>query len=264
VIRALVLAALLAGGAAAAGQIDDLSRLPAADVVLLGEVHDNPAHHAAQAQGLSAVSPAAVVWEMLTPEQAAHLPDDLSDPHAVSAAVGWQGSGWPDFALYHPLMLAAPGARHLGAGVPRDRVLRAFDAPLAEVFGPGAARFGLDADLPGAETALRQADLMAAHCDALPEAMLPGMLAAQRLRDGELARVALRALAETGGPVAVITGNGHARADWGVPALIGRADPGVRVLSVGMLEAAPETAPPFDLWLVTAPAARDDPCAAFR
>ena len=31
-----------------------------------------------------------------------------------------------------------------------------------------------------------------------------------------------------------------------------------------LMEAAPDRVPPFDLWLVTPPAAREDPCAAFR
>lgn len=265
--KILMACALLVGaGPAAAGPIGpaDLLSLPPADVVLLGEVHDNPHHHAAQAQALAAIRPAAVVWEMLTPEQAARLPRDLSDAAAVAAAVGWEGSGWPDFAMYHPLMLAAPDALHLGAGVPRDRARRVFAEPLAQVFGPLAARFGLNGALPPDEQAAREADMQAAHCDALPEHLLPGMVAAQRLRDAELARVALAALADAGPPVAIITGNGHARTDWGVPVLIGRLNPSARVLSLGMFEAAPDGAPPHDLWLVTPPAEREDPCAAFR
>lgn len=244
--------------------LDDLSRLPPAEIVLLGEVHDNPHHHAAQAAALAAIRPAAVVWEMLTADQAARLPQDLSDPDTVAEAVGWAGSGWPDFAMYHPLFLAAPDALHLGAGVPRERARRVFEAPLAEVFGPLAPRFGLDRDLPAAEQAAREAEMQAAHCDALPAHLLPGMVAAQRLRDAELARLALAALADAGPPVAIVTGNGHARTDWGVPALIAAQVPGLRVLSVGMLETEPGAPPPFDLWLVTPPAERADPCAAFR
>jgi uncharacterized iron-regulated protein len=257
---------LMASGPAASGPIglSDLVALPLAEVVILGEVHDNPHHHAAQAQALAALRPAAVVWEMLTPAQAARLPRDLSDPEAVAAAVDWAGSGWPDFSMYHPLFQAAPEARHLGAGVPRERARRVFSEPLAQVFGPLAAQFGLDRDLPPEEQAAREAEMQAAHCHALPAHLLPGMVAAQRLRDAELARQALAALADAGPPVAVITGNGHARTDWGVPALIRAQAPGARVLSVGMLEAEPEGAPPFDRWLVTPPAERDDPCAAFR
>ncbi len=105
---------------------------------------------------------------------------------------------------------------------------------------------------------------MAAHCDALPEGMLGGMVEAQRLRDAAMARAVIAALAETGGPVAVITGNGHARLDWGLPRALERAAPEVEVLSIAQFESAPEEDMPFDLWLVTDPVEREDPCAVFE
>ena len=80
----------------------------------------------------------------------------------------------------------------------------------------------------------------------------------------EKARAVVQAMDATGGPVAVITGNGHARKDWGVPAVLAVAAPDLSVLSLGQFEAAPEGAAPYDLHLVTAPADRDDPCEAFR
>ena len=132
---------------------------------------------------------------------------------------------------------------------------------VAERFGPDAARFGLVGDLPGAQQAEREALQMAAHCDALPEDMLPGMVMIQRLRDATLARTVVQALEDTGGPVVVITGNGHARTDWGMPALLPE---GLNVVSVAQLEAAPEGPQPHDAWIVTPPVAREDPCAAFR
>lgn len=233
-------------------------------MVVLGEVHDNALHHRNQAAAVAALRPAAVVWEMLTPGQAARVPADPGDLAALDAAIGWSDSGWPELALYHPIFVAAQGARHAGAAVPRAEARRVFAEPLPVVFGPEAEAFGLAADLPEAEAAERGQEMIDSHCGALPEAMVPGMIAAQRLRDAALAQAALRALAETGGPVAVITGNGHARRDWAVPALIARAAPEVTVLSLGQLEAPPEAPPPYDLWLVTEPAERPDPCAGFR
>jgi uncharacterized iron-regulated protein len=103
-----------------------------------------------------------------------------------------------------------------------------------------------------------------AHCNALPEDILPGMVEAQRLRDAALARAVIAAVQEAGPPVLVITGNGHARRDWAIPRMLRRAEPDLTVLSIGQLEATPEDPPPFDLWLVTEPAERGDPCAAFR
>ncbi|WP_126974586.1 ChaN family lipoprotein [Frigidibacter oleivorans] len=236
-----------------------------AQVVVLGEVHDNPAHHAHQAQAVAALRPAALVFEMLTPEQAARATPDLrDDAAALAAALEWERSGWPDFAMYHPIFAAARGARVYGAALPRDAVRRSVAEGAAAVFGPDAPRFGLDRPLPAPEQALREAEQMEAHCRAMPEDLMPGMVEAQRLRDAALAEAALQALADTGGPVAVIAGSGHARSDWGVPALIRLAEPGITVLSVGQVEAPAAPDQPFDRWIVTPPAERDDPCAALR
>ncbi|MCB1387652.1 MAG: ChaN family lipoprotein [Rhodobacteraceae bacterium] len=242
----------------------DLDRLPPAAVVILGEVHDNPRHHLNQARAIAALRPTAVVWEMLTPGQAARMPAVRDDPAEVAAALGWEGSGWPDFADYFPIVETAQAARHYGAGVPRRSAQRAFAEGAAAVFGPEAALFGLDLPLPEGERARREDEQFEAHCRAMPREMMGGMVEAQRLRDATLARVALEALAETGGPVAVIAGVGHARTDSGVPTLLQRASPGVSVLALGQTEGDPGPDAPWDLWLVTPPAERPDPCATLR
>lgn len=243
---------------------EDLSGLPAADVVILGEVHDNPAHHRNQARAVAALAPGALVFEMLTADQAARItPENRADPEALAEVLDWAGSGWPDFALYHPIMRAAPGAHILGGGLPRDVVRRAVSQGAAALFGSESARYGLDRALSPGEQAQREREQATAHCDALPPDLLPGMVAAQRLRDAALARAVVRAVEAGQTPVAVITGNGHARRDRGIPVYLGAALPGLRVLSLGQIEAAPPGDPPFDLWLVTEPAGRDDPCAAF-
>lgn len=241
-----------------------LETLPPARITVLGEVHDNPQHHLNQARAVAALQPAAVVWEMLTPEQAARMPADRSDPVALDAALGWSGSGWPDFALYFPIVTAAGEARHVGAAVPRPEAQRAFAEGAATVFGEGAALFGLDQPLPAEEQALREADQFTAHCEAMPREMMAGLVEAQRLRDAALARAALDALEATGGPVAVIAGSGHARSDWGIPAALALAAPEVSVLALGQVEADPGPDAPWDLWLITEPVDRPDPCEAFR
>ena len=261
----------LAHSAAQAAQIfpDALDTLPPADVVILGEVHDNPIHHSHQARAVAALRPTALVFEMLSPEQAGlamGLP--RGDGKALGQALQWEESGWPDFAMYHPIFTAAPHAALYGAALPREDVRRAFSEGAASVFGAEAAQYGLTIALDAEDQSRREAEQMAAHCDALPPEMLPGMVQAQRLRDAALARAVLQALDATGGPVAVITGTGHARTDTGIPAALAQAAPQLRVLSIGQLEAAPgtaiETAPPYDLWIITAPTPRDDPCAVFR
>ena len=262
----LALFCILLAPMAQAGEISlaALSDLPPADVVFLGEIHDNPLHHKGQARAVAAIHPPAVVFEMLSPTQAARItPALLRDRDALQQALGWNASGWPDFAIYYPVFQALGGARVYGAARPRAAVRRAFEEGAAAVFGPGAGRLGLDRPLPSAELAAREDEQFQDHCEAMPRDLMGGMVEAQRLRDADLAQAALTALSETGGPVVVITGKGHARRDWGAPALLRVAAPERRLLTVGFLEHAPEAPPPFDFWVVTDPTLREDPCKAF-
>lgn len=239
-------------------------KMAQAHVVFLGEVHDNPAHHEKQAEFIAALQPSAVVYEMLTSDVAAALtPADLASSQAFDAATGWSQSGWPDLAMYWPVVMAAP-AKIYGAALPRPQARAAMKDGIASYFGSGAAEYGLMAPLPTDQQTQREAMQMTAHCDALPETLLPGMVALQRLRDAMLARAALTALEDTGGPVVVIAGNGHARADWGAPSYVARVRPDLRFFAVAQTEGDAEPDPAFDLVLGGPVIDRPDPCAAFR
>ncbi len=236
----------------------------AQDVVVMGEIHDNPFHHAEQAARVTALDPAAIVFEMLTEDQAAAVTPLLrDDAAALEAALGWTASGWPDFAMYYPIF-AASAARIYGAAVPRENARRAMEAGIAGAFPGDAPLYGLDRPLPADEQAMREALQMAAHCDALPPEMLPPMVEVQRLRDAMLARAVMQAMADTGGPVAVITGNGHARRDWGVPSYLSRLDPALKVHVLGQTEDGAALDGGFDEVLSHPAIDRPDPCAAFR
>ena len=185
-----------------------------AQVLFLGEQHDNPAHHARQAEIVAEVQPRALVWEMLTPAKTdAITPELIGDAEALEARLGWEASGWPDFGMYHLIFAAAPEAAHYGAALPREEARRVMGEEIADVFGEGAVAYGLRDALPVEQQQTREALQLAAHCDAMPAEMLPMMVGIQRLRDALIAEAAVLALQETGGPVAVITGNGHARLD---------------------------------------------------
>jgi uncharacterized iron-regulated protein len=241
------------------------SSVSAQDVLILGEIHDNPRHHDVQAERVASFAPSAIVFEMLTPDQARMVtPENRADPDELAAALEWTTSGWPDFAMYHPIFMAAPDARIFGAQVPRNVARAAFETGIVQAFGGDASVYGLADPLPDEEQQAREAMQMAAHCDALPADMLPGMVQIQRLRDAELARAVVEAMAETGGPVAVITGNGHARRDWGVPVYLEKAAPELELHVVGQTEDDATLNGVFDE-VVSAPSVdRPDPCAAFK
>lgn len=254
-------AAPVAADAVSPARLDDL---PSADVVLLGEVHDTPRHHENQARAVAALKPKALVFEMLTPAQADRIsPEARRSSDALALTTGWDTSGWPDISLYWPIFAAAPAAAILGAGVARDDMVGLKEKGPAALFGPEANRFALDRPLPAEVQQAAEEDQRLAHCDLLPDHLLPMMVDAQRLRDAALARATLRALEDHGPPVVVIAGSGHVR-EGAVPAMLRTAVPDLRVISVGQVEEGAAAQQPFDLWIVTPPEPRDDPCAALR
>jgi uncharacterized iron-regulated protein len=233
------------------------------DVHVLGEVHDNPTHHAAQARLTALIAPKVVVWEMLTPAQAAAIEGvDHRDLAAMEAALGWADSGWPDFAMYHPIFVAAGDAVHVGAALPRAEVRRAVEETAAAVLGARAEGWPMG-PLPEDEQEAREDEQQLAHCNALPMAMLGGMVEAQRMRDWALASAAVAAVEMGQGRVVVITGSGHARKDWGAPALIAAARPEISVWSLGQVEGAVDPDAPYDAVVTAPPPEREDPCLAF-
>ena len=237
----------------------------AADIALLGEVHDNPAHHLEQARIVAAMQPAALVFEMLTPAQVSAAEGvDRRDMAALAGALGWADSGWPDFQIYAPVFAAAPMAQLYGAGLPRAEARAAYSNGISESFGAFSEAYGLTKDLPADQMQARLTLQFQAHCEAIPRESLTPMVALQRLRDAYLARAAMQALLETGGPVAVITGNGHARSDWGATALIRQLDAEITVIALGQSEEGQTLDGGFDLIIDSPDVDRGDPCDAFR
>lgn len=251
-------------------QSADVLALPEAaiesQVLFLGEVHDNPAHHAVQAQWVAKLAPRAIVFEMLTEDQANAVSDDnRSDATILEAALGWESAGWPDFDMYFPIFAAAPDAAILGAGVPRERLRDLMAEDLQAVAGSDLSqRFALDLSLDPEEQTARETLQREAHCNALPEELMPRMVSVQRLRDAVLADRALDAVTRFGAPVVVITGNGHARMDWGAPALLKAAAPDVAVYALGQSEAGQGPSGVFDSIIDGPGVDRGDPCDAFK
>ena len=259
--RLLAALGIVVPAIAAHPAIADVAPPPRTDVLVLGEIHDNPAHHATQAELVARIAPAALVFEMVSPADAARV-GDVSDAAALAGTLRWEAKGWPDFATYHPIFLAAPGARIVGADVEREDLMAAMRSTAADVLGTEVVGPDLWPRSGPVLDALIE-EQRAAHCGELPEEMLPGMVEAQRLRDAALALAARAAVEDTGGPVVVITGNGHARTDTGVPFVLEALAPGLGVWSLGQLEEEDDEAP-FDAVLVTDPVERGDPCDALR
>lgn len=251
---------------------------------LLGEVHDNPAHHAIRARLLAEIAQhglhPAVVMEQFDLDhdaalQAAQAAGVDAERLASAGRLDRKGWHWP---LHEPIIEAAL-AQHL-----RVRAGNLSRATLG-VDGPGETNVGAAwrARLLGARWTDQQArdlhaEIVDSHCGLLPEAVVPRLVLAQRERDAAMAQ-ALVADATRDGAI-LIAGNGHVRADRGVPAYLhatGLPEAGARSLSVGLIEVEPgdEHAsdfpgriaadhPGFDYLWLTRKIARPDPCAEFR
>jgi uncharacterized iron-regulated protein len=262
-MRKLLLVAMICPLPAFAGEVDrfETADFLDADIVIIGEIHDDPRHHETQAEIIEMVDPKSVVFEMLTAEQAGLItPDNITSPD-LGTVLDWAQSGWPDFTTYAPIFTALDSAVVVGAAASKVESAKARDGIIA-AFGADADQFGLTLPLSKDEQATREQGMQDGHCGALPEAMLPWFVDQQRFRDASFSKAALDALAAFGGPVVVITGNGHARTDWGMPVYLSAAAPHVKVLSIGQISESDE-ATPFNLWRITTPVDRPDPCAVF-
>jgi uncharacterized iron-regulated protein len=192
-------------------------------VVLLGEVHDNAAQHALRAAALERLLAAgarpAIAFEQFDRERQADVdrarrerPGDAD--WLITQAAGTR-DGW-DWSLYRPFVrlalahdlpiVAANLSRSDASRVMREGYAAAFDAQTR-------ASLGLD-DVPAPLRAAHEREVDAGHCGLMPQAMLGPMARAQIARDATLA---LAIAPWTARGVVLLTGNGHARADIGVP-----------------------------------------------
>lgn len=201
--------ALLLGATGCTGVAPRLEALQGADVVLLGEQHDDPAHqraHAAVVRSLASRGTlAAVAIEMAERGTGtAALPRDASGPQ-VREALRWNEQGWP-WRAYEPAVMAAvaAGVPVIGANLPRARMRAAMDDA------------ALDTLLDEAALAAQREAIRRGHCDLLPARQVQPMVRVQVARDRSMAET-VREAAVPGKAVVLIAGAGHVDPRLGVP-----------------------------------------------
>jgi len=193
--------------------------LPEAEVLILGEQHDQPDHQAQAAGivgGLAARGElAALVIEMAEQGRGtAGLPRD-ADAAAVRVALAWSGWEWP---VYEGVVMAAvrAGVPVLGGNLPRARLREAMNDAGREALLDAAVRDKLT-------VAVREG-----HCDLLPASQEPGMVRVQIARDQTMAETVAVAM-RPGRRVVLLTGAQHASRDRGVPLHLALRHGGPRV-----------------------------------
>jgi len=268
----------------AARFVDDatvIDRVRQARFVGVGEQHDNADHHRLEAWLLSVASVGrrpAVVFEMIEVEEQAAVDVALEkhpgEPDAIAVAVDWAHSGWPAWDLYRPVFDVAVrrGLPIRGGGLGRELAHRVAHEGTAALAPALVHRFALDAPLDPETARVLRDEMRDAHCGMLPESMLDAMALIQRARDAELAEQT----AEAAQGAVLIAGNGHVRADRGVPRALSRGTDAT-LLAIALLEVRREwqdpaayasafaaNTLPFDYVLFTPRASDEDHCAALR
>jgi uncharacterized iron-regulated protein len=251
---------------AAARQIADRAR--AAEVVYLGELHDNAQHHAIQTRVLEAIlatgSRPALAFEMVPETRQTALEAAVrgdAGPAEVDRQIGWTAQGWPDFAMYWPLFELA--RKHALPVIATD-----LDPVLVRRIGrvglraagddPARLRSALPDDLARDRGIVDR--LQAAHCGRIGEDRANRMLESWYARNVVMARRVVGGLAATP-QIVVIMGRGHGL-PGAVPEQLAAIRPGTRQLMVALYEGQADgpTEPLADVVWVTAARPHPDPC----
>ncbi|AUH49566.1 iron-regulated protein [Chromobacterium sp. ATCC 53434] len=202
-----------------------LARLAPADMLLLGEKHDNRHHHRIEvwlARGLAASRPqGSALLEMLTPSQQPRVDevkawlqgDPAVRPSRVQELVAWQ-AGWP-WALYGELAMTLLRAPYplLAANLDRDQ-MRAYYLSRERPQGRATRD-------PRAASRLEEV-IRSEHGGKMDDGMMASMLAVQQQRDRRMAERLLAAPK----PALLIAGAYHVRRDVGVPLHLADLAPG--------------------------------------
>jgi len=198
--------------------------------ILLGEKHDNEAHHQVQTAILrhSITANDSVVFEMITKDQQPVIDQYLKDKIPFSdleAALNWKKSGWPDWTFYAPLFKTAKDAQ--------ARILYG-SYPRKELMGKMKAQNTDFQSLPEGQMVNLNVEIEQSHCDLLPEKMITPMSNMQIAKDHLMATQMLKV--KEGGKAFLIAGNGHVRKDRGVPYYLQQRLINQRILVVGIIE----------------------------
>ena len=279
----------------AAKVVDELAAAAAtADFVLLGEIHDNPSHHRIRGQIILAIAasrakakqpPPGLVLEHIRADQALAVTGfralDRVQRRTTDdffKALDWGRSGWPGEELFRPMIEAALDAEWpiIHGNLTRDGIRAVARGGIGALDAEETKRLGLETGLPDVLHGRLLDELVGSHCGMMQRDALTSMADAQRYRDAYMAHQLIDAANTYRGAV-LLAGNGHVRADRGVPWHLKRLAPEKRVLVVMLTQARPDEAqtlayasrgddgaPMADFVVVTPRVERPDPCAAMR
>jgi uncharacterized iron-regulated protein len=255
-----------------------LAEIAKANVLLLGETHDNPQHHELQQKMLNAriASGArpALVMEQLDADSQPALDAALagSDRDATLKAMT-DLIKFSDWKFYRPFLVTAVDnklpviAANISSQQLQPVIWQGFSALDADALKRMAVE---EVWSEGRENYMRR-NIGGAHCGQIRDSLREGLTRSQRLRDAMMADSAISGI---GRGIVAIVGSSHARRDVGMPLYLSARAPLAHIYSIGFVEVIPgRNAPesyetesasgevPFDVIWFTTRVARTDPCA---
>jgi uncharacterized iron-regulated protein len=261
-----------------------LSRIKDANVLLLGEVHDNPLHHDFQKKllqtQLDAGSRPSFLMEQFNSGSQADLDAALANTNrddAFSSAADLIKFG--DWKLYVPLLSSAVDyklpiiAANIASAQLQPVMKQGFNAYDPE----DLKRIAVDEVWSENRENYLSQHIEGTHCGQISPQWRAGLVRGQRLRDALMVDAAVSSF---GRGIVAIVGRDHARRDIGLPLYFAARRPSIRMLSMGLVEVIPgnflpqgyatETATgdaPYDvIWFSPRldRSGRFDPCAGFE
>ncbi len=201
-----------------------------ADIILLGEIHDNLLHHRARADLISKIQSkgfAIVSEHLFSGGEITYSGKLLEDLETIG--FNKKAWSWPVhevlYKKFEEFNLPVFGGNLSEKDINNIYAGRGFSQ--SDKLTPMVKRSVLDSQ--SKEKLLN--DLVVGHCGVVEEDLLSFMFKIQRYRDASMAYIASKVA-----PAIVIAGNGHVRRDYGVPQILKKMNPSSNVISITFLE----------------------------
>lgn len=265
---------------------DLLDDLKTARFILLGEIHDNPDHHWLQAKIIAALTSEdhkpAIVMEMIRVDQMrrfnSYMAENNPKAQFLGNALQWEQNGWPTWSMYQPIgeQIVGNGLEVYPGHPSRMTINHLIKSDLAILPEEAREVFRLTTPLPKPLKDDLAEEIRVAHCNRLPENVIPPMTEVQRFRDAWMADVMIQASEDDQGnarKAILIAGSGHTRDDRGAPWYLREREGPGKSRTVQFIEAGKDAAAIKDIaqltpdgtlsadyfWVTPAPT-RGDPC----
>jgi len=225
-----------------------LDRIAKANVLLLGETHDNPVHHELQLKLLKARIAAgarpALLMEQLNDDTQPVLDRVLasSDREQVLSTVT-RLIKFTDWQFYRPLLVMAVNNKLpiIAANISTLRLQPVIWKGFAAYDAGDLQRLVVEKVWSESRQNYLVNNMGGAHCGKLRDELRDRLTRSQRLRDALMADSAMSGL---GRGVVGIVGSSHARHDVGMPIYFAARAPQAHVFSIGFMEVSPQRTDP--------------------